>query len=173
MSNGTTTMIYHCHIERAGLQALIDLKGEPGDVCARLQSLSLEDPPPRQAASAADLRVCRVAPWHWLLRAPLDQEDSLLERLIDPALPPDTLIVPVSDVYAWFTVHGPEARELLSVGCPLDLDASAFAANGATFTELFSLKALLWRDADGFELAVERSYAPLVTDWFERIQGGG
>ena len=165
-------MIYHCEIERAGLHALIDLKGEPGDVCARLQRLGLTDPLPLQAASAGDLRVCRVAPWHWLLRAPLDNEDALLQRLMEPVPPPETLIVPVSDAYAWFTVHGPEARELLSVGCPLDLDLPAFAATGATFTEVFSLKVLLWRDADGFELAVERSYAPLVTDWFARIQGG-
>ena len=166
-------MIYDCRIERPGLQGLIDLKGEAADVLARLQRLGLADPPAQRAAHAGALRVLRSAPSHWLLRAPLESEEGLLQSLLQPAPPPDTLIVPVSDAYAWFALRGPEARELMAVGCPLDLDAQAFAADGATFTEVFGLKTLLWRSAEGFELAVERSHDPLVADWFARIQGTG
>jgi sarcosine oxidase subunit gamma len=117
------------------------------------------------------LRLLRPTPAHWLLCAPLDAEEALLQQLLTSTPPLDTLIVPVSDAYAWFALCGPEARELLAVGCPLDLGPQAFGPNAATFTEVFSLKTLLWRSADGFELAVERSYAPLVADWFARIQG--
>lgn len=160
-------MIYDCRIERPGLQALIDLKGEPGDILARLQRLGLADPP----AQAGALRVLRAAPSHWLLRAPLESEETLLQGLMQSAPPLDTLIVPVSDAYSWFAVRGPEARELMAVGCPLDLDPQVFGANGVTFTEVFSLKTLLWRSANGFELAVERSHEPMVADWFARVQG--
>ena len=164
-------MIYHCTLERPGLSALIDLKGEPADILPRLARLSLTDPPPLCATSAGALRLLRPTPAHWLLRAPLDAEEALLQQLLTPTPPLDTLIVPVSDAYAWFALCGPEARELLAVGCPLDLGPQAFGSDAATFTEVFSLKTLLWRRADGFELAVERSYAPLVADWFARIQG--
>ncbi len=166
-------MIYDCHIERPGLKGLIDLKGEPADILARLQKLGLSNPPPQRASSTGPLRVLRPAPAHWLLCTPLDAEEDLLGALMSPLPAADTLILPVSDAYAWFALRGPEARELMAVGCPLDLDPQAFAPDGATFTEVFGLKTLLWRSADGFELAVERSYDPLLADWFARIQGTG
>lgn len=166
-------MIYDCHIERPGLRGLIDLKGEPGDVLGRLQRLGLSDPPPQRTSAARPLRVLRPAPSHWLLCTPLDAEDELLRGLLSPEPQGDTLILPVSDAYAWFALRGPDARELMAVGCPLDLDPQAFAADGATFTEVFGLKTLLWRSAEGFELAVERSYDALMADWFARIQGTG
>lgn len=164
-------MIYNCHIERPGLRGLIDLKGEPADVLARLQKFGLSDPPPQRASAAGPLRVLRPAPSHWLLCTPLDAEDELLRSLLATEPQGDTLILPVSDAYAWFALRGPDARELMAVGCPLDLDPQVFAPDGATFTEVFGLKTLLWRSADGFELAIERSYDPLLTDWFVRIQG--
>jgi len=165
-------MIYHCTLERPGLPTLIDLKGEPADVLPRLHRLGLTDPPALCATRAGALRLLRPAPAHWLLCAPLETEEALLQQLLAPAPPLDTLIVPVSDAYAWFALCGPEAREFMAVGCPLDLEPQLFGPDAATFTEVFGLKTLLWRRADGFELAVERSHEALVADWFARIQGG-
>lgn len=169
-----TMSIYDCRVQRMDLQTLIDLKGQANDVLPRLQSLGLADPPVQRVSASGSLRLLRPAPWHWLLRAPLEQEDALLNCLLKHApSADDTLIVPVSDAYTWFALQGGEARELMAVACPLDLDPNVFAADGATFTEAFGLKALLWRSVDGFELAVERSYGPMVADWLARIQGGG
>lgn len=165
-------MIYHCTLERPGPSALIDLKGEPDDVLPRLHRLGLSDPPALSVTAVGALHLLRPAPGHWLLRAPPDAEEALLQQLLTPAPPLDTLIVPVSDAYAWFALCGSEARELMAVVCPLDLAPQQFGPEAATFTEVFGLKTLLWRRADGFDLAVERSYAPLVADWFARVQGG-
>lgn len=164
-------MIYDCHIQTLDPQTVIDIKGEPVDVLPRLQRLGLTDPPPLRAAVAGALSVLRPSPQHWLLLAPLASEDPVLGQLGTPEPAADTLILPVSDAYQWFEVSGPQAREVLAVGCPLDLDPGVFGSDGATFTELFSLKALLRASADGFRVAVDRSHAPLVRDWFARIQG--
>lgn len=165
-------MIYDCVTERMAMRALIDLKGGSADILPRLQTLGLPDPSPARAGTAGMTQVLRPAPAHWLVHAPLAQEESLLQALSARPLAPDTLIVPVSDAHAWFSVRGRDARELLSIGCPLDLHPGAFPDDGATFTEVFGLKTLLLAQGDGFDLAIERSYAPLVADWFARIQGG-
>lgn len=164
-------MIYDCQVSRLELQTLIDFKGAAADVLARLQALGLSDPPAQRFSSSGPLRLMRPAPWHWLLRAPIGHEDVLLAQVTQPAPAADTLIVPVSDAYTWFAVQGREARELMAVACPLDLDPAVFATDGATFTETFGLKALIWRCSGGFELAVERSHGPMMADWLARIQG--
>ncbi|MEY4266638.1 MAG: hypothetical protein RIS90_1173 [Pseudomonadota bacterium] len=164
-------MIYNCHIQALAPQTVIDIKGEPVDVLPRLLRLALTDPPARRTAMAGDLRVLRPSPQHWLLLAPLASEDALLGQLDTPAPAADTLILSVSDAYQWFAISGPEAREVLSIGCPLDLDPGVFTADSATFTEMFALKTLLLADASGFLVAVDRSHAPMVADWFARIQG--
>ena len=164
-------MIYNCHIQALAPQTVIDIKGEPVDVLPRLLRLGLTDPPPLRAAVAGDLRVLRPSPHHWLLLAPLASEDPLLGQLNTPEPAADTMILSVSDAYQWFAISGPEAREVLAIGCPLDLDPGVFAYDSATFTEMFALKALLLADADSFVVAVDRSYAPMVVDWFARIQG--
>jgi len=164
-------MIYNCHIQALTPQAVIDIKGDPVDVLPRLQRLGLADPPPLRAAVSGDLRVLRPSPNHWLILASLASEDALLEHLNTPEPAADTLTLSVSDAYQWFAINGPEAREVLSIGCPLDLDPKVFGPDGATFTEMFALKALLLAAADGFVVAADRSHGPLVVDWFARIQG--
>lgn len=164
-------MIYNCRIQALDLKTVIDIKGEPVDVLPRLLRLDLSDPPSLRAAVAGSVSVLRPSPHHWLLLAPLASEEPLLAQLSTPEPAADTLILPVSDAYQWFTVSGPEAREVLAIGCPLDLDPGVFGSDGATFTELFALKVLLLAAADGFLIAVDRSHAPLVVDWFARIQG--
>ena len=164
-------MIYNCRVSRLELQTLIDFKGAAPDVLTRLHVLGLTDPPPQRFTASGPLRLLRPAPWHWLLRAPIEHEDALLAQALQPCPAADTLIVPVTDAYTWFAVQGREARELMAVACPLDLDPAVFAADGATFTETFGMKALVWRCADGFELAVERSHGPMMADWLARIQG--
>ena len=60
-------------------------------------------------------------------------------------------------------------RLLIAIASPLDVDLAQFPADGATFTEAFGQKALVMRRGDGFELAIERSYAPMLRDYFSRI----
>ena len=123
------------------------------------------------AASAGAVEVFHPGREHWLLRAPLEQEDALLFTLLEDQPLPGTLILALSDAYAFFDISGPQARQILAIASPLDTDPRAFPADGATITEAFGQKVLLIRSRTGFEIAVERSYAPMMTDYFSRING--
>ncbi len=150
---------------------MIELLGSAEDALPRLKSLGLESPPPHRALRGGSLRLLRPAPEHWMLIATPSETPDLMSRLCVPPLGADTLIVDVGDGWAHFRVAGAEAGELLAIASPLDTHPRAFAADGATFTEAFGLRALLMRDADGFQIAFERSHAPMVADWFARLQG--
>ena len=77
----------------------------------------------------------------------------------------------MSDTLTFFRVTGPEAAEVLSIGCPMDLHPDAFAADGARYTEFFGLKAFVARSDDGFDLAVDQSYGVMTRDYLLRALG--
>ncbi|MEO7243233.1 MAG: hypothetical protein ABIW85_10010 [Variovorax sp.] len=163
-------MIYDATIQPLPLAAMVDLKGPREDVLPRLARLGLAAPLPGRATRAGSFEACQPGREHWLVRAPLEQEQTLLALLLQDAPASATLIVLVSDMYADFSIAGPDARQILAIACPLDADPVAFPPDGATFTEAFGQRVLLLRREDGFELAVERSYAPMMADYFARIQ---
>ena len=109
-----------------------------------------------------------IGPEHWILRAPLDQEEALFAALKPDAAPADISIVHISDTLCFFEITGPDVQEVMAVATPLDLHAEVFPANGATFSEIFSVKALIIRIEGGFHLGVDRSYAPMIADYLAR-----
>ena len=165
-------MIYDVSIKPLPTVALVDLKGSARDISPRLQRLGLPEPAPGRAAALGAVAVVRAACEHWRVRGPLEDEERLLSTLLEDAAAADTLIVPVSDAYAFFGISGPHACQIMAIASPLDTDPAAFPADGATFTEAFGQKALVLRCISGFEVAFERSYAPMVSDYFSRITGG-
>ena len=44
--------------------------------------------------------------------------------------------------------------------------------DGATYTEFFGIRALVVRQSDGYIIAVERSYADMITAYFDKISIG-
>lgn len=165
-------MIYDVSIVPLPMQAVVDLKGDATGITSRLQRLGLSEPEPGHATTFGPVQVVRVGREHWLLRGPLEDEQRLLSTLQEGASPVDTLVLAVSDAYAFFGVAGPHARQIMAIASPLDTDTRAFPADGATFTEAFGQKALVLRNGSGFELAFERSYACMASDYFSRINGG-
>lgn len=165
-------MAYDAHIERLGHFAVIDLKGK-GKALADWKGAHLPAFPdrPNTASSADGLDLCWIGIDHWLLRGPLDREDSL-QQTIDPAsAPPDISAILVSDTLAFFSIAGPDAEQILAIVSPLDAGAQSFPQNGVTYSEAFGLKALIMRRPEGFELAVERSYGDMTQNAFARIKG--
>lgn len=153
--------------------AVIDLKGSADDIAPRLQSLGLPTPVAGRAVRSGAMELLKAGPEHWLLLAPLDQEDRLLHALQANALAADSLVLGVSDLYQFFAIEGVDARQLVAVASPLDAGPVAFPADGATFTEAFGQRVLLLRRPQGFDLAVESSYASMFADYFSRINPGG
>lgn len=74
----------------------------------------------------------------------------------------------VSDTLTFFDITGPDAGEIMSIACPLDLHHTVFGDLDVTFTEVFGLKALLLRAIGGFEFAVEQSFGDMIADYLAR-----
>ena len=165
-------MIYDVSVRSMPLAAVIDLKGDTRDVVTRLQRLGLGMPAPGRVVVAGAVEVLRAGREHWLVRAPLADEDQLLATLREGGAAADTLILAVSDAYAFFDIAGPHARQIMAIASPLAVDPGVFAPDSASFTEAFGQKALVLRRETGFEIGFERSYAPMAADYFSRINGG-
>ena len=159
-------MGYDVDITRLPLRALFDLKGKK-DALRRWCGGALPPLPncPNRITESQERRLVQTGPCCWLLLAPLEAEGALTEALRPVEAPDDLSIVPVSDTLTFFAVTGAEAGDVMAVATPLDLHPSAFPPDGASWTEAFGVRALIWRIAEGYEIAVERSYG----DWFEEV----
>ena len=166
-------MSYQATIEKQKLSAIFDIKGDAGAVSHRISHLGLNLPKDANTASTSNgQHLCWIGINHWILLAPIDQESQLLDSLTPNDPSPDCRIVHVSDAYNIFTVVGKQADEILAIASPLDTRQTRFADGGATYTEFFGIRALVVRQSDGYIIAVERSYADMITAYFDKISIG-
>ncbi|UWR05368.1 sarcosine oxidase subunit gamma (plasmid) [Ruegeria conchae] len=162
-------MTYDAAIARQPLNALFDLKGSS----AAIQNwaadvLSTLPERPNSRSGQASVELYHVGRNHWIARAPLEQEAELEKHLSPTNCPAEISIVRVSDTLTFFRVVGPQADEVMSIACPLDIHETEFGEETVTYTELFGLKALFMRCEDGFEFAVEQSFGDMVEDYLSR-----
>ena len=163
-------MAYDVAYERLGLSALFDLKGAEAAVRQWLRHPPLQFPrTPNTRSRSRVLELWWVGADHWLLRAPLEQEEQLLDKLSPMEAPEDISVVHVSDTLTFFAITGPDAEEVLSVTCPLDL--ASFGEDAVSYTEVFGLKGIVLRRPQGFEVAVERSFGDMMLDHFAGVTG--
>ena len=162
-------MSYDVTFRRCGLTALFDLKGVAEAVTAWVGD-ALPDFPnrPNHRSEKDGAEVFYIGRDHWITRAPLEQEEALEARLNPTNCPADISIVRVSDTMTFFRVTGPDAGEIMAIACPLDLHDTVFGPDAVTYTEVFGLKALVMRCQDGFEFAVEQSFADMIDDYVAR-----
>lgn len=112
----------------------------------------------------ADGRAIWLGPDEWLLtgdRAAGTWEEAL-HAVVDPL---GGAVVDVSDQRTGFRLHGAGARELLALGCALDLRPASFPPGSAAQTLLGQSGVLVTAESDGFRLAVRTSFAGYVADW--------
>ncbi|NKB53142.1 MAG: sarcosine oxidase subunit gamma [Rhizobiaceae bacterium] len=162
-------MPYDVSIERLQLFSLFDLKGPrqgltdwAGDVLNHLPKA------PNQLSREDGVELCHTGANRWLLRAEIGMETDLEAKLRLETAPPEISIVKISDTMTFFRVTGEDAIQVMSIGCPLDLHADAFAAQAVSFTEFFNCRALVLRCRGGFDVAVEQSFADMIADYLDR-----
>ena len=56
----------------------------------------------------------------------------------------------------------------MSIATSMDLNLGIFGDDNATFSEVFGLKALISREENGFQFAVDQSFGNMVSDYLER-----
>ena len=166
-------MAYQATIEKQGLSTIFDIKGDASAVAKRLLQLGLTLPASANMSIEKDgQHLCWIGETHWLLLAPVEKEAQLLDSLAphDPA--PDCRIVLVSDAYSFFSVRGDQADDILAIASPLDIRRINFPDNAASYTELFGIRGLVLRRQNGYSVAVERSYADMVSVYFNKVLTG-
>ena len=173
-------MHYQVTLERKNLCTVVELQGPLHEVAGvpGLSPLKFPSTPntyEKSQDSDKSQTLYWIGPQRWLLRAELDQEADLKRSLAEQELPDAVSAVLVSDSLSFFNITGVDASAVISIASPMDVHPSAFPDNGASYTEVFGLKALVIRcDPElnkGFEVAVEQSYADMLQDCFQRAIG--
>ena len=166
-------MGYQATIKKLGLSAIFDIKGDASAASKRISHLGLVLPSEVNTATEKDGQyLCWVGENHWLLLAPAEKENQLLDTLAPHDSAMDCRIVLVSDAYTFFTVTGNQADEILAIASPLDIRLTNFPENAATYSELFGIRGLIMRRQNGYLIAVERSYTDMIAIYFKKVLTG-
>jgi heterotetrameric sarcosine oxidase gamma subunit len=123
-----------------------------GKEAARLAGCD-EAPGPGQATAGANGTLLRVDPLKWWLIS----RQSPATRLFLAA--GDGAVLDLSSSRTWVTLSGPDAAGLLNRFLPLDLSDRAFPPGSSASTAFHHIGVTLWRDDEGFNLLLPRSFA--------------
>jgi sarcosine oxidase subunit gamma len=162
-------MNYDVKIIRENISALFDLKGDKSDVGKHLETSFKSFPKvPNTFVCEGNWKLMYLGENHWILKAPIEDEDHLISILKPESLPPEISIVLISDTLTFFSVVGPNAFDIMSIATPLNLNGSAFSNENTTFGEVFGLKALISRIENGFQFAIDQSFGDMIADYLDK-----
>ena len=114
-----------------------------------------------QCAGAGDVRILCLGPDEWLIQAPGGDSTQIEEACADVYANAPHALTDVTDREVSFGITGPKAAELLTLGCPRDIDA--LPVGEARRTVFDGATVMLWRDEEtAFRLDAWRSFAPHV-----------
>jgi sarcosine oxidase, subunit gamma len=129
-------------------------------------------------ACRAEVSAERAALWlgpdEWLLLAPAGEGSTVFAALENALAGLPHSLVDVTHRQVALSVSGPDARDLLASGCPLDLAAESFPVGMCTRTLLAKAEVVLWRrSAEEYHLETGRSFSGYVLGWLKEAQRGG
>jgi sarcosine oxidase subunit gamma len=123
-----------------------------------------------RAHSDRDRAALWLGPDEQLLIAPIADGQNLQAELGAVLQGLAHSLVDVSQRQSALAVTGPRARDLLSSGCPLDLDPEAFPVHACTRTLFARAEVVLWRpDAEEYHLEIPRSFSGYVLEWLREV----
>jgi sarcosine oxidase subunit gamma len=140
------------------------LRGATPIICAAGAALGIEVAPRSCHASHARGRALLwLGPDEYLLLG-ADAETAALKSTLEAALQGHPhVLIDVGHRQTGLEVTGVHAVEILSSGCPLDLDVDAFPIDMCTRTLFAKAEIVLWRTAiDVFRIEVWRSFTDYV-----------
>ena len=166
-------MGYQATIKKQAMWAIFDIKGNASAVAKRILILAYLCLPAQtqrmQRTVNISVGLAKTIGFCW---PPIEMEFQLLKRLDPQNSSLDCRIVHVSDAYTLFTVTGNHADDILAIASPLNTRQKNFPKDGVTFTEFFGIRGLVLRWPGGYLTAVERSYADMITAYFDKITTG-
>ena len=121
---------------------------------------------PNTTTSRGDRRALWLGPDEWLVVGLDGQREILGQALRDGLNGTVGSVVDVSANRTMLEVGGPKARELLSHGVPIDLDARTFGPGRCAQTLLAKAQVVIERHGDEpFHLYVRSSFAHYAAEW--------
>jgi sarcosine oxidase subunit gamma len=169
--------------------AQVNLRLDPKGPAADAVAVELGVPLPTEAGTSArsgGVTVAWLGPDEWLVLGPPDAEGDLEARLRSAVGTAHASVVDVSAQRTTLLVAGPRARDLLALGCALDLHPRSFGEGGCAQTMLARAQVALLRrdpadgdgggrgaagpapqprDAPAFWVLVRASFASYLVDW--------
>ena len=153
----------------------IDLRGDPHDrafmaAVGRVLDLVLPTEP-CTSASKGQVSALWCGPDAWLLTCPYGDVALFMTSLREALGDVHAALTEVSDGRVVLRVSGPNAREVLAQGCPLDLHPRAFAPGSVAGSVLAKTEVLLHlvgeEEVGGpvFDLYVGRSFVHYLWAW--------
>jgi sarcosine oxidase subunit gamma len=119
------------------------------------------------ATTRGSARILCLAPGDWLIVSSDVTASSLREGLQTELAAKGLVLADVTDAFESLEVRGPDARDLLSSGCGLDLHPHSFAAARCARTRFAQIPVVIEciDDSPRFELSVARSYFDYLHLW--------
>lgn len=155
---------------------IINLRGDPLDTAfqgAVRTVLGVALPPsPGGIAQGATWRVVAVGPDDWFLIGPAEASEAIIDALAQALAGQHVALTDVGSGYRVLQLRGPQARDQLARGCPLDLHPRVFDEGQCAGSHFFKASVWLWRAGDGFDLLTRRSFQGYVRLMLERGSGG-
>jgi sarcosine oxidase subunit gamma len=144
------------------------------DQAEKLLGHSLPTKPNRVASTdrgAGQQAALWLRPGGWLLRCPLEECSSLIEKLDKNLEKNACLALDVSHQYLVINIAGAKARELLSKTCPLNLNPGHFTKDHCAATLLGEILVILQQisDTPSYDLFVEQSLARFTWWWLQEL----
>jgi sarcosine oxidase subunit gamma len=159
------------------LPVAVNLRGDSGDgafVEAVRQVLGLALPTlPNTATRAEGLALLWLGPDEWLAVQPAaapDAEALLASKLREALGGLHAAVTEVGESLCCIAVAGPQARGVITKGCPLDLHSRVFGGSGHCAQSHLAKAAVTLHqvsDAPAFDLYVRRSFADYLWCWLE------
>ena len=113
-----------------------------------------------RAAMAGDRAALWLGPDEWLLLAADGAQAAIQDAFAAQCTGLSFSLVDISQQTVGLVLDGSAARDALSLGCPLDLDATVFPPGSCTRTVFSKCEIILWRSsAQTFRMELLRSYA--------------
>ena len=137
-----------------------------GDAAVATAGAAFGTPLPLRPCSSSQ-SVNRIALWlgpdEWLLIAPRSEGELVGSVLAKALAETPHALVDVSDRNSALIVSGQAMEDVLSAGCPLELDQAAFPVGMCTRTLFAKAEIVLWRTAAmEFRIEVARSFLPYI-----------
>lgn len=122
---------------------------------------------PHEAAVHGGMAALSLGPDEWLITG--DTDGPALAAALQQALRTQfASVVDTSDAWCVIGLAGPDARDMLSKGCGLDLHPRAFPPGNVTRTLLAQATIVLHQTAaHTYDIFVRRSYADYLWQWLE------